>query len=138
MDFTYCRTWAGFVYVAFILDVFAQKIVAWHVATTKVVELVDVPLRMALWQRDREGHPIVPGELIGHADAGSQGEINRLSQHLDVGGVRGWRRATGARRPAMFLRVGVGSGVRTGRCGLRCGRLGGLSPRGRCSGSSGG
>jgi len=35
-----------------------------------------VPLRMALWQRDREGHPIVPGELIGHADAGSQGGFN--------------------------------------------------------------
>ena len=44
MDFTYVRTWAGFVYVAFILDVFAQKIVAWNVAPTKAVELVDVPL----------------------------------------------------------------------------------------------
>lgn len=72
MDFTYARTWVGFVYVAFILDVFAQKIIAWNVAPTKAVELVDVPLRMALWQRDREGHPVVRGELIGHADAGSQ------------------------------------------------------------------
>lgn len=43
MDFTYVRTWAGFVYVAFILDVFAQKIVAWNVAPSKAVELVDVP-----------------------------------------------------------------------------------------------
>ena len=34
MDFTYVRTWAGFVYTAFILDVFAQKIVAWNVAAT--------------------------------------------------------------------------------------------------------
>jgi len=33
-DFTYCRTWAGWVYVAFIIYVFAQKIVAWHAATT--------------------------------------------------------------------------------------------------------
>lgn len=48
MDFTYVRTWAGFCYVAFILDVFAQKIVAWNAATTKVVDLVDVPLRIAL------------------------------------------------------------------------------------------
>ncbi len=61
MDFTYVRTWAGFVYVAFILDVFAQKIVAWNVAPTKAVELVDVPMRMALWQRGREGNPVVPG-----------------------------------------------------------------------------
>ena len=43
-DFTYVRCWAGWVYVAFILDVFAQKIVAWNVAPTKAVELVDVPL----------------------------------------------------------------------------------------------
>ena len=70
MDFTYCRTWAGFAYVAFIVDVFAQKIVAWHCATSKDVELVMTPLRMATWQRQREERPVVPGELIGHADAG--------------------------------------------------------------------
>ena len=34
-DFTYVRTWAGFSYVAFIVDVYAQRIVAWHAATTK-------------------------------------------------------------------------------------------------------
>ena len=56
-DFTYCRTWAGWVYVAFIVDVFAQRIVAWHAATNKETELVMVPLRMALWERDREGRP---------------------------------------------------------------------------------
>ena len=56
-DFTYVRTWAGFVYVAFIVDVYAQRIVAWHAATTKQTDLVMIPLRMALWQRDREGHP---------------------------------------------------------------------------------
>jgi putative transposase len=39
-DFTYCRTWAGFCYVAFIVDVFAQRIVGWHAATTKVTDLV--------------------------------------------------------------------------------------------------
>lgn len=88
MDFTYVRTWAGFVYTAFILDVFAHKIVAWNVAPTKAVELVDVPLRMALWQRGREGNPVVPGELIGHADAGSQGGFNRSSQRLEFGGVQ--------------------------------------------------
>ena len=70
MDFTYVRTWVGFVYVAFVLDVFAQRIVAWNVASSKAVELVDVPLRMALWQRGREGRPIERNQLIGHADAG--------------------------------------------------------------------
>lgn len=44
---TYVRCWAGLVYMAFILDVFAQRIVAWH-AHTKHVELVMIPLRIAL------------------------------------------------------------------------------------------
>jgi transposase InsO family protein len=67
-DFNYCRTWAGFVYVAFIVDVFAQLIVAWHASTNKQTELVMTPLRMALWQRGREGHPAVPDQLIHHSD----------------------------------------------------------------------
>jgi putative transposase len=88
MDFTYVRCWAGWVYVAFIVDVFAQKIVAWNAATTKDVDLVMTPVRMAAWQREREGHPIVPGELIGHADAGSQYTAIRFTEHLDLEGIR--------------------------------------------------
>ncbi len=87
-DFTYCRTWAGFVYVAFIVDVFAQRIVAWHAATTKATDLVMIPLRMALWQRDREGHPTEPGELIHHSDAGSQYTSLRLTEHLALQEIR--------------------------------------------------
>jgi putative transposase len=83
-DFTYCRTWAGFVYVAFIVDVYAQKIVSWHAATSKATDLVMIPLRMALWQRDRDGHPVVPGELIQHSDAGSQYTSIRFTEHLDL------------------------------------------------------
>ena len=71
-DFTYVRSWAGFVYTAFIVDVFAQRILAWHCATTKHVELVATPLRIALWDRDRQGHTVGPDELICHSDAGSQ------------------------------------------------------------------
>lgn len=136
-DFTYVRTWAGWVYVAFILDVFSQRIVAWHAQTSKHTDLVMIPLRMALWERDRQGRPVGPGQLIHHSDAGSQGEFNWSSQHLDRGGVQQWRRMFGRRRRVMCRRVRVGSGVRTGRCGRRCVRLGGLSRRGRCSGSSG-
>jgi putative transposase len=72
MDFTYVRTWVGFVYVAFIVDVFAQKILAWNAATVRDTDLVMTPLKMAIWQRDREGHPIMHGQLIGHSDAGSR------------------------------------------------------------------
>jgi putative transposase len=88
-DFSYVRTWLGFVYVAFIVDVFAQRIVAWHAATSKITELVMIPLRMALWQRSYEGHPAELGQLIHHSDAGSQGGFNWSLQHLDGGGVDG-------------------------------------------------
>lgn len=83
-DFTYCRTWAGFVYVALIVDVFAQRIVGWHAATDRRAELVLTPLRIALWDRDRQGAPIQSGQLLHHYDAGSQYTIRfteRLGHH---------------------------------------------------------
>ena len=83
-DFTYVRTWAGWVYVAFIVDVLAQRIVAWHAATNKETDLVMIPLRMALWERDREGRPTVAGELIHHSDAGSQYTSILLTEHLGL------------------------------------------------------
>lgn len=82
MDYTYVRTWVGFVYVAFILDVFSQRIVAWHAATSMHTDLVLAPLRMAVWQRDRDGHPIQPGSLRAHSDAGSQYTSIRYTEHL--------------------------------------------------------
>lgn len=88
MDFTYVRTWAGFAYVSFIVDVFAQKIVGWHAATCKDVALVTTPLRMALWQRGRDGHPVQRDQLIGHADAGSQYTSITFTEHLDLEGIR--------------------------------------------------
>jgi hypothetical protein len=87
-DFTYVRTWAGFTYVAFIVDVFAQKIVAWHASTSKDTDLAMIPLRMALWQRDRDGQPTTPGELIMHSDAGSQYTSIRFTDHLAIEGIR--------------------------------------------------
>ena len=87
-DFTYCRTWAGWVYVAFIVDVFSQRIVSWHASTSKATDLVMVPLRIALWQRDREGHPARPGELIHDSDAGSQYTSVRLTEHLALEGIQ--------------------------------------------------
>ncbi|MGH3480079.1 MAG: IS3 family transposase [Nocardioidaceae bacterium] len=82
MDFTYCRTWAGFVYVAFIVDCFAQRIVGWHAATTKTAELVLTPLRIALWDRDRAGRAPEPWQLTAHSDAGSQYVSVAFTEHL--------------------------------------------------------
>ncbi|WP_103663393.1 IS3 family transposase [Microbacterium sp. CJ77] len=87
MDFTYCRTWAGWVYVAFIVDVYSQRIVAWHAQTTKHVELVMIPLRMALWERARDGHPVQPEQLRAHSDAGSQYVSLAYTEKLALDGI---------------------------------------------------
>jgi len=85
-DFTYCRTWAGFVYVSFIIDVFSRKIVGWHVMTTRPTELVTVPLRMALWNRRHEGIEIFEG-LLHHSDAGAQYVSLKFSEELMLEGI---------------------------------------------------
>ncbi|GAP79964.1 mobile element protein [Brachybacterium sp. SW0106-09] len=86
-DFTYIRTWAGFVYVAFVVDVFAQRIVGWQASASKKVDLVMTPLRIALWRREREGNPVYPGNLIHHSDAGSQYPSIRYTEHLALEGI---------------------------------------------------
>jgi putative transposase len=86
-DFTYCRTWAGWVFVAFVVDVYAQRIVGWHASTTRTTDLVLTCLRMAVWQRQHDGHPVVPGELIHHHDAGAQYTALRFTEHLELEGI---------------------------------------------------
>lgn len=87
-DFTYVRTWnPGWVYVAFIVDCFSQRIVAWHAQTSMHTDLVMTPLKIALWERDRQGHPVKPGELIAHSDAGAQFTSIRFTEHLALEGI---------------------------------------------------
>lgn len=61
-----CPHLGGFVYVAFTPCCVRPEDPRLECRRDKAVELVDIPRRMALWQRDREGNPIVPGQLIGH------------------------------------------------------------------------
>jgi transposase InsO family protein len=68
-DFTYVASWAGFVYVAFAVDLFSRAIVGWSAATVKDVAFVEACLRMALWRRDHTGRPVAAG-MIHHSDAG--------------------------------------------------------------------
>jgi transposase InsO family protein len=67
-DFTYVSTWTGFVYVAFIIDVFARYIVGWRVSRTAHTSLVLDALEQALHKR----RPRQGGKLIHHSDRGSQ------------------------------------------------------------------
>ena len=96
-DFTYCRTMSGWAFTAFVVDVFARKIVGWKVASEMTTYLVDAALVNAIVSRKRSG-VVDFSTLIHHSDAGSQARFNRWTQHLDNGGVRwddhqdGWQR----------------------------------------------
>ena len=86
-DFTYVRTRAGFVYVAFVVDVYAQRIVGWHAETNKRTPLVLTPVRIAIWDRTRQGHPVAPGQLLHHSDAGSQYTSLHFTEHLALSDI---------------------------------------------------
>jgi transposase InsO family protein len=75
-DFTYVATWAGFVYVAFVIDVFARRIIGWRVARSMHAELVLDALEQALWARSgTQG-------VVHHSDRGSQYLSIRYSERL--------------------------------------------------------
>jgi putative transposase len=82
-DFTHIATWAGIVYVAFVVDTFSRRIVGWSASTSKETQLVLDALEMGIWQRDRDSRPHTPGELVHHSDAGSQYTSFKLAEHLD-------------------------------------------------------
>ncbi|MCX4564422.1 IS3 family transposase [Streptomyces phaeochromogenes] len=86
-DFTHVKTWTGVVYIAFVVDTFSRRIVGWSAATVKATVFVLDAVEMAIWQRDRDQHPVRPGELIHHSDAGSQYTSFRLAEHLDAAGI---------------------------------------------------
>ncbi|MGP5039578.1 transposase, partial [Corynebacterium variabile] len=71
----------------FIVDVFSQRIVAWHAQTSKGVELVRIPLRLALWERQRSDRPVVRDKLVHHSDAGSQYTAMRFTDNLALQGI---------------------------------------------------
>jgi transposase InsO family protein len=88
-DFTYVATWIGFVYVAFVIDVFARMIVGWRVSDSMRSELVLDALEQALWARAR------PKGLIHHSDKGSQYVSIRYTERLIEAGVRASTGSTG-------------------------------------------
>jgi putative transposase len=80
-DFTYVATWAGFIYVAFVIDVFSRRIIGWRVARSMRADLVLDALEQALWARSE-----VKG-VIHHSDRGSQYLSIRYSERLKEAGV---------------------------------------------------
>ncbi|MBA3842520.1 MAG: IS3 family transposase [Actinobacteria bacterium] len=81
-DLTYVRSWTGFVYVAFIIDVYSRMIVGWQASRSLRSDLALDALEQAIWARSGRGHRI--DELVHHSDRGVQAEFNRSSQHRFV------------------------------------------------------
>jgi putative transposase len=84
VDFTYCPTWSGMAFTAFVSDVFSRRIVGWRIAARMPTELPLDALEMALWIRERAGQPAGKG-LIHHSDSeyGSAGAPGRPDPHSD-------------------------------------------------------
>ena len=74
-DITYIPTWAGFLYLAVVLDVCSRRVVGWSMATHLRTELVLDALNMATWQR-------LPERVIHHSDQGTQPRFKGSSQQL--------------------------------------------------------
>ena len=82
-DFTYVATWAGFVYVAFVIDAFARRIVGWRVSRTAHAGFVLDALEQALHYR----RPVHRGGLVHHSDRGVQYVSIKYTERLAEAGV---------------------------------------------------
>jgi transposase InsO family protein len=82
-DSTYVSSWQGFVYVAFVIDVFARPIVGWRVSSSARTDFVLDALEQALYAR----RPVGQGSLIHHSDRGAQYVSSRYTERLAEAGV---------------------------------------------------
>jgi transposase InsO family protein len=82
-DFTYVATWRGFVYVAFIIDAYARRIVGWRVSRTAHAGFVLDALEQALHQR----RPVRGGGLVHHSDRGVQYVSIKYTERLAEAGI---------------------------------------------------
>ncbi|MGX1977006.1 DDE-type integrase/transposase/recombinase [Streptomyces kronopolitis] len=115
-DITYINTFSGWVYAAFVIDVFSRIVLGWQVATSLYIDLVLDALEMVIWRRQQTG-----ADLVGpthHSDRSNLGGSNWSPQHLDYGRVR-WGEPR-SRRCRRRLRGRNGSGRRIGARMIRC------------------
>jgi putative transposase len=82
-DFTYVSTWTGFVYVAFVIDVYARRIVGWRTSRTAHASFVLDALEQALHDRQ----PTHRGGLVHHSDRGSQYLSIKYTERLSEAGI---------------------------------------------------
>ncbi|MCD0265094.1 IS3 family transposase, partial [Xanthomonas melonis] len=82
-DFTYVSTWQGWIYVAFVIDVFARRIVGWKASSSMQTDFVLDALEQALYARK----PVGPDRLIHHSDRGVQYVSIRYTERLAEAGL---------------------------------------------------
>ena len=82
-DFTYVSTWQGWLYVAFVIDVYARRIVGWRVSSSMRTDFVLDALEQALYARQPERD----GSLVCHSDRGSQYVSIRYTERLAQAGI---------------------------------------------------
>lgn len=82
-DFTYVATWRGFVYVAFVIDVFARRIVGWRVSSSLRTDFVLDALEQAIYDRRNAGVT----DLVHHSDRGTQYLSMRYTERLAEAGI---------------------------------------------------
>jgi putative transposase len=84
-DITYCRTFSGWVYAAFVIDVYSRRVVGWQLSRSLRTDLALDALEMGIWTRRRAGRDL--GGLIHHSDKGVQYVAVRYTQRLAEAGA---------------------------------------------------
>jgi putative transposase len=85
-DITYVSTWSGWVYVAFVTDAYARRILGWRCGTSMSTQLVLDALEQAIWTRQRHGASLE--SVVAHSDRGSQYTSLRYGEALSEAGIR--------------------------------------------------
>ena len=94
VDFTHVPTWSGFCYTAFVMDLYARRIVGWATSSRMDTDFVLGALEQAIWQRKhREGRCLTG--LVHHSDHGSKSPVHRLHRTTRRRGHRGIGRSRG-------------------------------------------
>ncbi|CAM8635606.1 Tra5 Transposase and inactivated derivatives [Comamonadaceae bacterium] len=82
-DFTYVSTWQGWLYVAFVIDIFTRRIVGWRISRTMQTDFVLDALEQALYERRPNANA-----LVHHSGRGSQYLSIRYSERLAEAGIQ--------------------------------------------------
>lgn len=92
-DITYVATWTGFVYVAFVMDLFSRRIVGWRVSNSLRTDLALDALEQGIWVRQRNGRDL--SRLTHHSDRGCQYLAIRYTERLAEAGIEASVGSTG-------------------------------------------